>query len=147
MKRLLGIIFIAGLVVPVLAQRGEPKLSTQDAPSLRILSAPLKADRAKRRVKLWLEIKNAGDKTIRAFKYEYRAKGVIQAYDVKSTAELPEVSVVLPPGARKKLLLVDDSSAPGAFFDLTDREIRIIGVTFQDGSAWERNKDDYSNQD
>lgn len=142
MKRLLVIVFITGLFVSVLAQGGELNLRTEDAPSLRILSAPVKVDRAKRNVKVWLEVKNVGDKTIKEFVWQYRAQGIIRDYNVSSAAEMPAVSVVLPPDASKKLMLIEDSSVPQAFWDLTDREIRIVSVTFQDGSAWKRTKDD-----
>lgn len=142
MKRLLGIIFIAGLFVPVLAQRSESQLFTADAPSLRIFSAPFKLDRAKRHVKLWLEIKNVSDQTIKEFTWQYRTQGVIQDYNFSSTANMLPVSLVLQPGARKKVMLIEDSNVPEVFWDLPVRELRIVSVTFQDGSDWNRKKPD-----
>jgi hypothetical protein len=141
MKRLLGVIFIAALFVPVLAQRSKPKLLTEGAPALRILSAPIKLDRAKRPVKLSLEVTNAGDKTIEAFSWEYRTQSAIRGYKVTTTAEEPEVSVVLPPGATKEVMLLEGLGVPEFLRSLPVREIRIISITFEDGSSWKRNKE------
>ena len=138
-RSLFVIIVTFGLVIPVVAQNRQPTLTTQDAPSLRILSAPLKLDRNKRTVKLSLEIENAGDKAIKSFGWTYRTEGVLREYHVSSTSDMPEVSVDLPPKGKKKVLLLRDSRAPASFFDLSVREIVIVSVTFADGSSWRRN--------
>jgi hypothetical protein len=142
LKLLLGFICSSILLVPVFAQDGQAKLSTAGAPSLQIVSAPIKLDREKRKVSLSLEVKNTGAKTIKAFGWQYRTQGILKGYNVSSAADMPEVSVVLPLNMKKKVLLRKESDVPESFWNLPIREIRIVSITFEDGSSWRRTKDD-----
>jgi hypothetical protein len=140
LKRLLRFVLAIVVIVPALAQ--EPRIKTEGTPSLQIVSAPLKLDRKRRKVNLSLEVKNTGDKTIKGFGWEYGTQGVIRDYNVSYRSDMPEVSLLLTPNEKKKVSLLKDARVRDSFWDMPIREIRIVSVTFEDGSSWRRNKDD-----
>jgi len=141
MKTLVGIICAVVLVLPALAQEGQVKFTTEDAPSLRIRSVPIKLDSKKRRVTLSLEVENTGDKVIKAFVWRYQTKGALQGYNVSITSDMAEVTVVLTPKETKKVLLLKDALVRESIWNMPVRKIAIIGVTFEDGSSWKRNNE------
>jgi hypothetical protein len=140
-KHLVAIIFASFLVIPVAAQNRHPKLATQDAPSLQILSVAVDLNYEKRTVTLWLEVENRGNKTIRAVACVYRTKDVIRGYNVSITANLPDVAVNLAPNAKKKLVVLDNAQVPVSILNMPVGEITIASITFEDGSSWKRMDD------
>lgn len=90
---------------------------------------------------LTLEIENTGDKTIKGFGWLYQTQGVVRDYNVSITADMPEVSVVLAPKERKKVVLLTDAQVPESILNMPGGEIRIVSVTFEDGSLWKRNNE------
>ena len=124
-----------------LAQDGHLELKLTSAPSLRILSAPEKLDREKRRVTLILEIENSGDKTIKGFGWLYKTQDVIRDYNVSITANMPDVSVVLAPKERKKVVVLQDAQVPEFILSMPDGEIEVVSVIFEDGSVWNRSNE------
>jgi hypothetical protein len=117
------------------------KFTTEDAPSLHILSVPIKLDSKKRRVTLSLEVENTGGKTIKAFVWRYETQGVLQGYNVSITSDMPEVTVVLTPNETKKVLLLKDARVRESIWNMPVRKIAIVGITFEDGSSWKRNNE------
>ena len=137
-KTTIFILCISCFAVPVPAQHSQVKLKSEGAPSLRIVSTTVDLVREERRVTLTLEIENMGDKPVRAFAWIYHTQDKIRDYDVSLNIDMPEVSVLLAPKERKTIVLLADAKVPEYILNMPAGEIRIVRVTFDDGSFWKR---------
>lgn len=132
---ILGIFYFA---IPVFAQHSQIKLKSDGAPSLRIVSTTVNLVREERRVTLTLEIENIGDKPVKAFGWMYRTQDKIRNYDVSINVDMPEVSALVAPNQRNTIVLLADAKVPEYILNMPAGEIRIVSVTFDDGSSWKR---------
>lgn len=137
-KTSIFIVCIFSFAFPVFAQHTQVKLKSDGAPSLRIVSTTVDLEREQRRVTLRVEVENMGDKPLRAFSWMYRTQDKIRDYNVSINIDMPEVSLLVAPKERKTIVLLADAQVPEYILNMPAGEIRIVSVTFDDGSSWKR---------
>ncbi|HYW71742.1 MAG TPA: hypothetical protein VE961_11945, partial [Pyrinomonadaceae bacterium] len=140
-KSFLGIVCSLALIASAFSQGAQTKLATQSAPALRIVSAPFHLDRDERKVTLSVELENTGDKTITAFGWAYRTQGPMRGYNVSGSSDMPEVSIVLAPNEKKKVVLLENVELRESVLEMPFKEIAITSVVFEDGSVWKRKEE------
>ena len=137
-EKILSILLIATLAVAVNAQSKEVRLSTEDAPALRILSVQATVDRQKNRATVSIEVENTSAKNIKAFNCLYRTNHFIRGYGVWFSVEFPETAMVISPKERKRIVLLDVGFVPSSILDMPPGVIAIKSITFEDGTTWKR---------
>jgi hypothetical protein len=109
-----------------------------------VLSAGVVVDHDKKKFSVYMDVKNAGAKSIQALKWEYvtndGGNGDLLRTVTNGTTVLPQT---LAPNKHKKLSLLNDQTIKPNEIDewlqrvgIRNGSVRITGLQFADGSQW-----------